>query len=256
MRRFRSIWKSLVPGFLQRGEGELVQYVEGLLLDAFAERCHQSAYLMLPSVAPSDALPRIGADRGILQGFVEPEAAYRERLRLWRWPRGHRVRGNATGLLEQVAVSINGTEYQTIDVRGTRYTIDSAADAGTPTVERGVEWDWDGQALLPNWGRFWIVVKATGGYWPSFDDGAWGDTVDGDPDVSLAGDSIHPGSISAIKRIAKVGRLSWTPAGRRPIYLVIYFDGDDYPEPDGTWDEWENRPPDTYAFEPLHESIT
>jgi hypothetical protein len=250
VRKFRNIWKWLVPGWLQRGEGELVQYVEGLVIDAHVEACWQSAYLMLPSIAPSDALDRIGADRGLPRGFIEPEASYRERLRRWRFPRGHRVRGNAPGLLEQASVSLGGTVHQTIDARGTRYT------NGVDGAERGVTWDWDGVALTPNWGRFWIVVKATGSYWPTFDDGAWGETIDGDESTSLAGEGAHPGAVAAVKRIAQVGRLSWTPAGRRPIYLVIYFDGDAYPAPDGTWDEWGNRPSQTYAFEPLHESVT
>lgn len=240
----------MVPGWLQAGEGELIQHVEGLVIDAFAERCHQSAYLMLPRVTPADALARVGADRGIPRGFVEPDASYRERLRRWRWPRGHRVRGNAPGLLEQISVTIRGTSHQTIDARGTRYT------QGTDGAERGVAWDWDGSDLLPEWGRVWVIVKSTGAYWPTFDDGAWGETIDADEDVSLAGSGIHSGEVGAVKRLARVGRLSWTPAGRRPIYLVIWFDGDAYPAPDGTWDEWENRPPDTYAFEPLHDSIT
>lgn len=256
MKRFRDIWKFIVPGWLQRGEGELIQFVEGLVLDAFAERCHQSAYLMLPSVAPSDALDKIGSDRGLPRGFIEPEDAYRERLVRWRYPRGHRVRGNATGLLEQVALAIAGTQYDTVDARGTRYTVDSAEDAGTPTVERGVAWDWDAEATLPNWGRFWIVVKSTGALWPSFDDGAWGDTVDAPPEVCLAGEGVHAGSVAAVRRIVQVGRLSWTPAGRRPIYLVLWFENDTYPAPTGDWDSWENRPVDEYAFEPLHSSIT
>lgn len=254
MKHFRSVWKFLVPGWLQRGEGELIQYVEGLLLDAFAERCHQSVYLMLPELAPSDALDKIGSDRGIPRGFIEPEDSYRDRLRRWRWPRGHRVRGNATGLLEQISLAIHGTEYQTIDARGTRYSL--VPPATEATVERGVAWDWDGEELLPNWGRFWVVVKSTGALWPSFDDGAWGDTVDGAEGTCLAGEGVHAGEVAAVDRLVRVGRLSWTPAGRRPIYLVLWFDGDAYPEPDGTWDEWDNRPSQTYAFEPLHESIT
>lgn len=255
MKRFRFIWKFLVPGWLQTGDGELVQWVEGLLLDAFAERCHQSAYLMLPSLAPSDALDKIGSDRGIPRGFIEPEDSYRERLVRWRWPRGHRVRGNAPGLLEQIALAIHGTEYETIDARGTRYAL--VPPATEPTIERGVTWDWDGQALLPNWGRFWLVVKSTGSLPLTWDeDEANGTEWDEAPEVCWAGEDVHTGEIAAVKRAVQVGRLSWTPAGRRPIYLVLWFEGETYPEPDGTWDEWENRPPQDYAFEPLHPAIT
>jgi hypothetical protein len=250
MKRFREIWKWLVPGWLQEGDGELVQYTEGVMLDAFQESCHQTAKLMLPSVCVEDALARIGADRAIPRGFAEPDASYRERLRRWRYPRGHRIRGNAPALLEQVEATLGGTIHQTIDVRGTRYT------HGTDGAERGVTWNWDGEAFTPNWGRFWLVVKSTGSLWPSWDDGAWGDTWDSPDGSCWAGSGIHSGEIAAVVRLTKVGRLSWVPAGRRPVYLVIWFEGETYPAPDGTWDEWGNRPADTHAFEPLHPSIT
>ncbi len=249
-RRFRNIWKWLVPGWLQKGQGELVQYTEGLILDAWAERCRQTAHLMLPDTAPSDALERIGRDRSIPRGFNEPEESYRLRLRRWRFPRGHRVRGSAPALLEQIEATLDGTIHQTIDARGTRYT------HGTEGAERSVAWDWDAVALTPNWGRYWIVVKSTGARWPSFADGAWGSTIGGSSEICLAGSGIHPGEIATVERLTRAGRLSWTPGGRRSIYLVIWFDGETYPAPDGTWDEWGNRPADAHAFEPLHPSIT
>lgn len=254
-RTFRTIWRHLIPGNFHGGDGELVQYTEGLVADAFAETCKQTANLMFPSVAPSDALERIGADRGIPRGFSEPEASYRERLRAWRFPRGHRIRGNAVGLLEQIAAVFGGAvEAQTIDARGTRYTW---GEDGTSTVERGVTWDWDGEALLPNWARFWIVIRPTGAApWPSFDDGAWGDITDAPEYVCLAGSGIHTGQVAAIKHLVNVGRLSWTPAGRRPVYLVVWFEGQAYPAPTGDWDSWGARPVDTYAFEPLHAAFT
>jgi hypothetical protein len=248
MRRFRSVWKWLVPGWLQRGEGELIQYTLGLVHDAFAERCRQTAWLMLPSLAPDDALDMIGRDRGLKRGLFEPEANYRERLKQWRYPRGHRVRGSALALLDQVSVAIRGTEWSTIDARGTRY------DAGeSAATSKGGAWDWDGEYVFPNWGRYWVVVKSTGASWPSWDDGAWGDTWDADSSVSWAGDGVHPGEVAAVRELTRVGRLSWTPAGRRPVYLIIYFDGDPFPVPGGNWDSWENRD-DAYAYEPLHDS--
>ena len=250
-RTFRNIWRFMIPGNFHRGDGELVQYTEGVMLDAFAEACRQMAWLMFPSKAPSDALKRIGEDRGIPRGFAEPEASYRERLIAWRYPRGHRIRGNAVGLLEQIAAVFGGAvEAHTVDARGTRYT--RAAD-GTITVTRGVAWDWDGSGATPNWARFWVVIAPTG-VTPhkTFAEGAWGPTVKADPGVCLAGVGVHTGQINAIKRLCKVGRLSWTPAGRRPVYLVVLRDGETFPTPGGDWDDWGERPADTYAFEPLH----
>lgn len=252
-RTFRSVWRFMIPGNFHRGDGELVQHTEGLVLDAFAEACRQTAWLMFPSRAPSDALQKIGADRSILRGFSEPESSYRERLRAWRYPRGHRIRGNAVGLLEQIAAVFGGAvEAQTIDARGTRYTW--GAD-GTSTVERGVSWDWDGEALTPNWARFWVVLKVDGarlpGTWDAGADELW-DT----PEESWASHDIHPGQLQAVVRLCKVGRLSWTPAGRRPVYCVVWFAGESYPAPDGTWDEWTNRPADAHAYFPLHDNYT
>jgi hypothetical protein len=250
-RKFRNIWSWLVPGWLQSGQGELVLYVQGLLKDAFAERSHQTARLHALSICPSDALDMHGRSRALPRGFSEDEASYRARLIRWRWPRGHRVRGNAQSLLEQISVVFGGAvEAQTIDARGTRFTY------GSDTVERGVTWDWDGESLTPNWARFWVVLTVPGAApWPALEDGGWGPTVGGNPDIALAGSGIHPGQLEAVRRLVRVGRLSWTPAGRRPVYLTLYFDGDPYPTPDGTWDSWANRDP-VYRYTPLHESIT
>ncbi len=245
MRTFRTIWKWLVPGWLQKGQGEIVQYTQGVLNDAFAERCRQTTWLGLPSLTPADSLPMVGRDRGLPRGLFEPVATYRARLAGWRFPRGHRVRGTALALLEQVNVALRGTEWVSIDQRGTRYDFGGGAT-------RGVTWNWDGATLLPNWARFWLVVKSTGAPWPSFADGAWGPTVGGDPDIALAGSGIHPGELEAVRRLVRTP-LSWSPAGRHPVYLTIYFDGDPFPVPDGAWDVWENRNP-LYRYVPLSES--
>ncbi len=263
-RTFRTVWKWLVPGWLgasstaspddpsTRDEGELVQYTLGLFHDAAAERARQVAFLGLPTYCVADALTLHGRDRSILRGLFEPEASYRARLVAWRHPRGHKVRGNALALLEQVAAALRGTVYQTIDARGTRYTFGSLDAA-----ERDVTWNWDGAengSIGGQWGRYWIVVKSSGARWPSFADGAWGPTVR-TPGVVVGGSGIHPGEVSAVRKLASNGRLGWTPAGRRAIYLTIYFDGDPYPVPDGTWDSWANRDL-TYRYVPLNPAVT
>lgn len=252
MRKFRTIWKFLTPGWLQEDQGGRLLYSLGLLKDAFAERMRQSAWLTLPSIAAADALSLLGADRGMPRGLFEPTATYRGRLAAWRFPKGHRVRGTAGALLEQVAIALRSTEQTTVDQRGTEYRRDAA---GVVTVTRDAVWDWDGDALLPNWGRYWVVVRSTGAPWPAFTDGAWGDTVLAPEDVALAGSGIHPGEVSAVRRVASNARLGWTPAGRRAIYLVIYFPADPYPVPDGTWDVWANRDP-AYRYVPLNASVT
>jgi hypothetical protein len=251
VKRFRTIFYWLTPGWLTRGQGELVLWVQGLMFDAMAERSDQSARLMYPSTCPEDALAPIGHDRAIPRGPLEPSAKYRQRLIGWRYPRGHRTRGSALALLDQVAAALGGTDYRTVDQRGTQVT------RGTDAALKGVTWDWDGASLTPNWGRYWIVVKSTGSLPTTWDESeASGETWDGPADECWAGEGIQPGEINAVRELARAKRLGWTPLGRMPIYLVIWFDGESYPAPTGDWDEWANRPVADYAFEPLHESVT
>ncbi len=261
IRAFRTVWKWLVPGWLgasstasaddpsTRDEGELVQYTLGLFHDAAAERARQVAFLGLPTYCVADALPIHGRDRAIPQGLFEPEASYRARLVAWRHPRGHKVRGNALALLEQAAAAIRGTSYQTIDARGTRYTLGAALPA-----ERGVTWNWDGTengSIGSQWGRYWIVVKSSAAL-ETWDDATSTETWDdAHTTESWASSEIDSGEIAAVRTLASNGRLGWTPAGRRPVCLVIYFAGQAYPVPDGTWDSWETRDPQ-YAYEPLN----
>lgn len=265
LRSFRTIWKWLVPGWLggstsaspddpsTRDEGELVQYTLGLVHDAAAERARQVAFLGLPTYCVSDALTIHGHDRAIPRGLFEPEASYRARLVAWRHPRGHKVRGNALALLDQVSFALRGTVHQTIDARGTRYTL------STGVVERGITWNWDGSenaSIGTQWGRYWVVVKSSGQLPETWDEGeARGCLWDEPADECYAGRGIHPGEIAAVRTLVSNGRLGWTPAGRRAIYLVIYFDGESYPAPTGDWDTWGGRPPQDYAFEPLHRTV-
>lgn len=119
-RRFRTIWKFLIPGWLQRGQGELVQYTQGLLKDAFAEASHQTALLHFPSVCADDALDMHGRSRGLPRGVLESADAYRTRLLGWRYPKGHRVRGTRAALLEQFVLALRGDQHVIIDSRNRR----------------------------------------------------------------------------------------------------------------------------------------
>jgi hypothetical protein len=100
------------------------------------------------------------------------------------------------------------------------------------------------------------MVKSTGTLPLTWDeDDANETTWDEGPETCWAGEDIHSGEVAAVVRLASNRRLGWTPAGVRGINLVIWFEGETYPAPDGTWDEWSNRPQQDYAFEPLNESV-
>lgn len=241
MRRFRTIWKFLVPGWLQTGQGELILFVQGLLKDAFAERMHQTALLHFPSTCPSDALDLHGRSRALPRGLFEPEENYRQRLTGWRYPEGHRTRGTAGAMLAQFQLALRGTHHVVIDARNQR-TI-SGSGAALPAT-----WTWDAEPSS-QWGRYWLVCKSVGSPWASFTDPAWL-AAWGDVTATLAGSGIHAGELDAVRTITSNRRLGWTPAGVRGVNLVLYFDAT-FPEPTGDWDEWANR--DTsFRYVPLN----
>jgi hypothetical protein len=230
-RKFRNIWKWLVPGWLQSGQGEMVLFVQGMLKDAFAERAHQTARLHYPSTCPSDALDFHGRSRALPRGLAEPEDNYRARLAGWRYPEGHRTRGTARALLAQFDLALRGDHHGIIDARNQR-TI-SGSGAALPAG-----WTWDAEPSS-QWGRYWLVCKSIGSPWPSFTDPGWL-AAWGDVDAVLAGSGIAAGELSAVVTIASNRSLGWTPAGVQGVNLVLYFDST-FPEPTGDWGEWANR---------------
>lgn len=151
VRKFRTLWKWLVPGWLQKGQGELVQYTQGLVKDAYAERMTQTAYLPYPSVCVSDALDLHGRSRGLPRGTFEADESYRARLVGWRYPKGHRTRGTAPALLEQFVLALRGTQHVIVDARNVRHesgsypTISAPAFVSAGAVQSGL-------ALSVPWG--------------------------------------------------------------------------------------------------------
>ncbi|HEY3499760.1 MAG TPA: hypothetical protein VGK73_33945 [Polyangiaceae bacterium] len=245
IKKFRNIWKFLVPGWLQSGQGELVLFVQGMLKDAFSERAHQTARLHAPSLCTSDALDFHGRSRALPRGLFEPEENYRGRLVAWRYPEGHRTRGTAGALLAQFQLALRGTHHVVIDARNKR-TI-GGSGAALPS-----NWDWDAMPA-DQWGRYWLVCESIGAPWPSFSDPGWLAAWE-DPNAVLAGSGIAYGELDAVLRIASNSRLGWTPAGIRPQVLTLYFDGQDFPEPTGDWDTWANRDPQ-YRYVSLNENV-
>jgi hypothetical protein len=246
VRKFRTIWKWLVPGWLQAGQGELVLFVQGILKDALAERMHQSARLHAPSLCPSDALELHGRSRALPRAPLEPEANHRARLAGWRFPEGHRTRGTPGAMLTQFEPALRGTHHVIIDARNKR-TI-AGAGAALPDT-----WAWDAMPAA-QWGRYWLVCRSIGTPWPSFTDLGWL-AAWGNPEAVLAGSGISYGEIAAVVALASNRRLGWTPAGVRGIYLTLYFAGQAFPTPAGNWDSWANRSAN-YRYVPLSAGLS
>jgi hypothetical protein len=228
VKRFRQIFYSLLPWWLTNGEGELVQYVLGLMRDHMATRARLSLEARFPSRAGASALALIGADRGIIRGRAETRDAYVNRLKAWRYPRGHRVRGDAQYWgatdLDVFTVSQNL-------VRNRR------EPDGTETTTYSTEWNWD-NGDPAHWGRFWVVMlcqPAMGvDYTPYFGDPSLWEYNDVTACIGLTG--VTPEDVVAMRRLLR-GR-AWKPAGVRAEWMVFSKDAVEPVLEAGDWGRW------------------
>ncbi len=143
-RTFREVWRWLVPRWLgvpddPTDEGARVQHTIALMMDATLERARQGLDARFPSRTGESANALTAADRGLLRGRAETLAAFATRLKAWRTPRTHRVRGNAYELLQQVRAYWDQADSSTIDLRGVKHTVTSEGALSKSSVA----WDWD-----------------------------------------------------------------------------------------------------------------
>ncbi len=152
----------------------------------------------------------------------------------WRYPRGHRVRGSAFALLEQVCEYWGaGVSAYTIDASGNRY--DRSVD-GTETYTPGEPWDWDTSDAL---GRFWLVIKGTpAAETPDFGDAAlWGGEL-ATPGYAVGMTVWTPDDTQAMRRLMQPP--AWKPAGSRAMWIVVSLDGTE-PTPNDAWEHWSEN---------------
>jgi len=257
MFRFRTAFKHLVPSWLSTGDGELVLFSLGLIKDAFYTRILAGHESKFPSRTGPSGLKLIGDDRGFIQGRDESNANYAARLIRWRNPKGHKVRGSAFALLEQVSIYFGGVRCWTIDRNGNRHERDENA---VETFSYEYAWNWDGAPASPRWARFWIVITPNPEInvtkHPSIDDPTlWdGATFDGATEVGVTLDQagISAADVIAIKRLL-TGR-AWKPAGTRAEFAIIMLTDHNTtspPAPDGTWGTWTGRDP-AFGYWDLH----
>jgi hypothetical protein len=237
---FRSSFKYLVPSWLSSGDGGKVLGSLMLILDIYIQRAQSGLLARFPSYAGPSALDLIGKDRGIPRGRTETAKHYAARLIGWRWPLGHRVRGNAYALLEQVSEYFGGLADWTIDVRGNFYQ--RSADGSTESYTAGVPWNWDNVPVSPRWGRFWLgivpqpTVAITSS--PAFGSSAlWPGGYGGGAAIGLVG--LSPDDADAIRGLF-TGAHPWKPAGVRPQWLIVDLDGV-FVSPNGAWDQWSEN---------------
>lgn len=233
---FRALYRWMLPGnyHTEGSDGEKVLHSFSLLVDAFDAINRERLMARFPRYAGESALALIGADRGIPRGRAETKEHYANRLVAWRYPRGHRVRGNGFALLEQIWEYFGGGFALRIEcVNPIQYL--RAAD-GTESTDGIGGWDWDGEPSS-KWARFWIVIDGTTLITPTPD---YGDPAlyggqHGDSSYAVGHVGISADDVSAIRKLF-CGR-AWKPAGTRAMWAVISFDGST-PVPEGAWGLW------------------
>ena len=237
---FRTLAAAMpLPAWITRGDGERVLYTMGILQDAYAERARQALRARMPSLGPATALPLLGADRGVARGRGETDEHYAGRLREWRHPRGHRVRGSAFSLLTQVSEYFGGARCMTVDLYGTRHT--RAAD-GTESYEYGTVWPWSAARDPAEWARFWLVLDLSGhvsAHPPIGDPDLWGGAI-GSPGYTIGQTGLTQHDVRAVRQIVDF----WKPANATPEWAIVVLDGAHWPpEPGADWDKWSARDP-------------
>lgn len=224
---FRNVFERLAPTWLTTGDGAKVLYSLGLILDASLERVRQSLVARFPEYTESEeSLALIGRDRLIVRGRAESADAYAKRLIQWRYPLGHRVRGNAWGMLRQVRAYFGNTVDQfTIDRRGTWCRV-NADGSESYALNTGLWAGGNDLPVSPNWARFWLGVNAPAGWtYPQTllvegPTALWGGVLEETSEYVLGIDGATQSDIQALRQIAG----DWKPAGTRKEYLLIVLD--------------------------------
>ncbi len=254
---FRQYFHFAVPAWLSEGDGGKILHSLAIIKDALSQRARDGLEARFPSRAGSSALQLMGATRGILQGRSETDAHYAARLIGWRYPKGHRVRGNAFALLDQICEYWGGVRCYTTDVNDTWHGRGSASFAST-TYSRDAEAyeygaglgfaDWYTEDHAVNWSRFWVVVCPN----PELPEVEAAPDY-GDPDlwggatgtlgyaVGLAGWT--PDDTTAMRKLMRPP-WAWRPAASSPEWMIVQLD--DWtsaapPAPGPTWAHWSSN---------------
>lgn len=240
--RFRRAFYRLTPSWLHTGDGEKVLFSLGVLADAFLDRLLQGLNARFPERAEHEsALAALGRDRQVIRGVNEPAENYAHRLVQWRYPQGHRVRGNPFGLMRQIRAylaALGDVRVRTVDRRGNWYMIDYD---GEQSHSWGVgDWDWD-DGGTDRWGRFWVIIYPGTVWTEQLTLGSsqlWGGSLGEDGHV-LGVRHVTPVDVATIKLICQ----QWKPAGTLQQWVIVAFDDASFDpgvtgETDGTWENW------------------
>lgn len=256
-KNFRQYFPHAVPSWLSEGDGGLLLHVISTMLDLQVQRTREGLEARLPSRAGTSALALIGPDRGILQGRSETDAHYAQRLIGWRYPRGHRVRGNAFGLLDQIAEYWGGVRCWTIDTNDTWHgrgvasftSLIFSRDAESYRYDSELAFfNWDTTDPDVDWSRFWVVVSVNPQLpevteTPDFGDPLlWGGAV-GTPGYCVGLVGWTPDDTLAMRKLMRSPH-AWRPGGTSPEWMLVQLE--DWTTgvgavPDTTWEHWSSN---------------
>jgi hypothetical protein len=244
---FRKLFYHITPSFAHEGEGETLYWSLAWFKDYMNTRARRLIDARFPTRSSNSARTQLGDDRGIPRGPSESGAAYGRRLTAFRYPRGHRVKGNAFELLAQLSGYFGGIRCATIDFQGTYH---ERSAAGVESVSFGNTWDWDGTPSTPVKARFWVFLwlPITVTPQPPIGDPTLWDGEIGTPGFVIGQNGITPQTVVDVKRFFR-GSRAWKPHGSRAMYAIVVPTAyPTLPAPDGTWDDPANRNPDFFYW--------
>lgn len=235
-RAFRKLLGYLLPYWAADDEADgAFSFSLAALIDIDMQRARSGLEARFPSLAGKSGLALAGRDRLIYRGRDETDSHYAARLRRWRYPRGHRIRGNTFALLEQISEYFGGGfDLWGIDRSGNRREWSAT---GEESYSYGNAWTWDSTAAA-YWARQWIVIDGSDVFreQPDFGDASlWGGAL-GETGYCVGIRDASYQDWRAIIRLTQ-GPHRWLPAGTQGEWIIVSMDGTD-PVPDATWEDW------------------
>jgi hypothetical protein len=229
---FRQVWRWLLPRNIAKpddlaDEGALVAHTLTTIIDLTLTRAREGLNARFPSRAGASANALTASDRGLPQGRAETAAEHATRLKAWRTPRTHRVRGNAYELLAQIAAYWGAGTVVATYANGVEH-VRAANGALSKNAAPSFNWDTSDPDYDPaRWARFWLELDAASigaAEQPDFGDPAlWGGAL-GTPGYTLGQTGVTPADVLAMRNLFQQG--AWHPEHAQPEWLVLSFNAD------------------------------
>jgi hypothetical protein len=226
-----SVWK-LLPTWARGTNLFSVIYAIVLIVDAFWDMLVAAVKIRFQGYYSNESIPRIAAERKMIQGRAESAASFAGRLSGW-WDVAKRsgcfyvmAKELAAYFLPQtiaiVIITNNGTRY-TLGTDGS-WVVDSTA------------WNWDSDAT--QWSRFWVLL----------DNGVLDLTGYGRQVLQSGSNVLQPtrfvGSDATVDAPALVNIMeNYRAPHTYCVHLMPILDHTNFWAnlPNGTWNEWVNR---------------